>query len=815
MKNNNFEINGRPKVITVLCWVIIIYSLLDIAASIMFLANYEKLIEQDYSMKEIFSPGAIFSLIIINIPIVIGAVGLFKMKKWGAWVFIGANVILALVRYSYGEQFQYDSGISPYIAFIVPGLCIGIVLYFYKYLSDSQYPELKPAPNSSTIKQDSSELLSKLEQLHSMKEEEKLTEEEYLMMKSKVMSALTGKVFGTKTETKRAEDQTLTNKSKNENTPDSLNQSGNKQSDDSGILGKLEQLHKMKEEGKLSDEEYNIMKNKVMSALTGKEIQSVTETKKVADETPINMQEKKENFTESQTLLKVTEDSGPAGKIQQLYQMKEKGMISEEEFNSMKSKILLSMIENKEPQKSDAEHKDKVESPLVTKAKEKDKVSSSSSQSYQSYDSKDKLQISKKVIYSGVALILLALGFVFVYPKFSQEEDPGINKLIGYFSNEDKKEESKTSLQNTNSKKKVIQKVVIDKLTAKDESVNNCGFSGGEYPKISGLYDEKFQEKLNGILKNNVDEFKNIIKGEVSENWGDVNGFIDFEVLTNNDSLITIIQRTNWIVCGANGYGFDAYVLNADINNNRILTNDDLNISNIDINKYNKVVYNFFKKDTLLWEDINGYSSKSGNPLDYYPGNPDNFSNIPVVKNHEELNKYKFGFMNGELVLIETAMPSSRATLSVYIIPMNFNSSNTKTSSEPVASLSPEQIYSSDASGIKDNDNINRASDVVKSWIESLGKRDFETAYNYMSPSLSKSYAVFTSLNRYGGITKTNVHSVEIVSSSGCNYVVVASYDSYDPSNRDGKFIERFNVNNCYNYWQISNIKNISTEYFR
>jgi len=376
MKNNNFEINGRPKVITVLCWVIIIYSLLDIAASIMFLANYEKLIEQDYSMKEIFSPGAIFSLIIINIPIVIGAVGLFKMKKWGAWVFIGANVILALVRYSYGEQFQYDSGI-----------------------------------------------------------------------------ALTGKVFGTKTETKRAEDQTLTNKSKNENTPDSLNQSGNKQSDDSGILGKLEQLHKMKEEGKLSDEEYNIMKNKVMSALTGKEIQSVTETKKVADETPINMQEKKENFTESQTLLKVTEDSGPAGKIQQLYQMKEKGMISEEEFNSMKSKILLSMIENKEPQKSDAEHKDKVESPLVTKAKEKDKVSSSSSQSYQSYDSKDKLQISKKVIYSGVALILLALGFVFVYPKFSQEEDPGINKLIGYFSNEDKKEESKTSLQNTNSKK--------------------------------------------------------------------------------------------------------------------------------------------------------------------------------------------------------------------------------------------------------------------------------------------------------------------------------------------------------------------------
>ncbi|HMS34184.1 MAG TPA: hypothetical protein PKC91_08855, partial [Ignavibacteria bacterium] len=135
MKSNNFEIIKRPKTITVLCWVAVIYSLLDISAAIMLLTNYEKLIEEDYRLKELFSPGAIFSLIVINIPIIIGAVGLYKMKKWGAWVFIGANVILALVRFSYGEQTQYSSGISPYIAFIVPGLCIGIVLYFYKYLS--------------------------------------------------------------------------------------------------------------------------------------------------------------------------------------------------------------------------------------------------------------------------------------------------------------------------------------------------------------------------------------------------------------------------------------------------------------------------------------------------------------------------------------------------------------------------------------------------------------------------------------------------------------------------------------------------------
>ena len=796
MENDNFPINKRPKIITVMCWLTIISTIWNIVGSIIFLADYDNNIKDIPEFGYLFSPGLIFGSIIINIPIIIGAVGLYKMKKWGAWIFIGANVISALTSLSFAEQTKLITDLPPYIALIIPGLCIGIVLYYYKYFTDNSLPVLNLNTSSRDIIPDNSNLLKRLEQIHKMKEEGKLSEDEYLMMKNKIMSELTGKEIQSEINKEVRKDEAKNNKSNEEtvNTPE-----------DAGLAGKLEQLHKMKTDGKLSEEEYLMMKSKIISALTGNEIKS--ESEKPAGELQNKSQKEKAVTPDSKAQIKPSESTGAAGKLEQLYQMKEKDIISEEEFNSMKSKILLSMIEENEIPKDETKQIVKDESSKLKTNRKEEKGTTYSSASNQF---EDKFQISKKVIYGGVVLILLALGFVFVYPKFSQEDDSEINKLIGYFSNEVKKEESKTNLQNTNSKKKVIQKVVIDKLTAKDESVNNCGFSGGEYPKISGLNDEKFQEKLNGILRNNVDEFKKIIKGEVSENWGDVNGFLDFEVLTNNDTLITIIQRTNWVVCGANGYGFDAYVLNADINSNRILTNDDMNIKSIELNKYNTIVYDFFKRQDLIY----GNAKNPHSIMDYYPGNPDNFDYIPVVKSFEELNKYKFGYKNGKLVLIETAMPSSRASLSVYIIPMNFPSNTT--SDETVASLSTEQVHGSDnASGLKENKTYGNASDIVKSWIESLGKRDFETAYNLMSPSLSKSYAVFTSLNRYGGITKTKVLSVETVSSSGCNYVVVATYDSYDPSNRDGKFTERFNVNNCYNYWQITNIKNISTEYFR
>lgn len=505
-------------------------------------------------------------------------------------------------------------------------------------------------------------------------------------------------------------------------------------SDSTELINKLELLHKMKEEGKLSDEEYNIMKNKVIAALTGKVFQTEPETKRNSDEAPIKMQDEEIKTSETPVQKTLSEDTGPTAKIEQLNLMKEKGMISEEEFNSMKSKILLSMIENKELQKSEPEHSGKVESPVNNKVQKEDNVSSSSSQSYQPYqtcqtnDSKDKLQISKKVIYSGVALVILVLGFVFVYPKLSQEDDPGITKLAGYFSNDnDNKKEEKDNNDLIIPESKNIEKKEIGKTS---ESIIYEA-TNGKFSKMSGTYRHT----------------------ECNETVG----YEFFLMDLNDDNIVEVFQiETGSGMCfGKYGCEMNSFFKNAagfwDQTNNWIgcynvkkLSNinkgyHDIQLANGPIWRWNGKEYEFLSKNEGIAED----------------NNKDN---------------YKENYENNSGKLAEAT---------------------------------------------KGNENFGKASDIVTAWIESLGKRDFQAAYDLMTPSLSKGYDAFTSTSRYGGITKTLLHSSETVSSSGCNYVVIASYDSYDPYNRDGKFTERFYVNNCNGVWQITNIRNVSVEYYR
>jgi len=111
--------------------------------------------------------------------------------------------------------------------------------------------------------------------------------------------------------------------------------------------------------------------------------------------------------------------------------------------------------------------------------------------------------------------------------------------------------------------------------------------------------------------------------------------------------------------------------------------------------------------------------------------------------------------------------------------------------------------------------NFPQALETVKNWITALGKQDFSTAYYTMSPKARGDYNKFISTKAYGGISKTNIHSVDVTSSSGCYYEVVAVYDSYDPSNRDGKFTQKFEVSNCDGSWLITSVKNMKVEYFR
>ncbi len=153
-----------------------------------------------------FETGDIVNSFFIIIPIFIGVIGLYKMKKWGAWVYIGAQTIGAFINFSYAAKYNAFTNESPFIAFIIPGLLIGIVLYYYKNLTDNSAANPITVTESSTDKANSGDLINRLEHLHKMKEEGKLSDEEYNLMKNKVMSALTGKVVETKPDTKKTEE---------------------------------------------------------------------------------------------------------------------------------------------------------------------------------------------------------------------------------------------------------------------------------------------------------------------------------------------------------------------------------------------------------------------------------------------------------------------------------------------------------------------------------------------------------------------------------------------------------------------------------
>jgi hypothetical protein len=327
--------------------------------------------------------------------------------------------------------------------------------------------------------------------------------------------------------------------------------------------------------------------------------------------------------------------------------------------------------------------------------------------------------------------------------------------------------------------------IVIDTIKIKETDDKEKDFTfGGLYPKVRGLQNKEFENELNSIFIKNVDHAK-------SDGDGLELG-IGFEVFTLNDTLVSIVQPV-WgrfsgtgTSCGMLGH---TYSVNADLKNEKILTNTDLKIEDFPVSEYNKVLEYYFKYISI-------YPIES---LDYVNGFGDDqlgiFDFIPKIKNVGQYKEISFAVRNDSLIVVEYAMPTACVSKGIYHIPVKSVYSNT------INLPDVKVLYSK------------MASEIVRSWIEALGRRDFQTAHGLMSTYMT--YDLFSSPKRYGGITKTLVHSIETTSSTGCNFDVIAIYDSYDPSNRDGKYTEKFSVSNCYGLWTIKGVKNISIEYYR
>ncbi|MBS1552623.1 MAG: hypothetical protein JST15_11220 [Bacteroidetes bacterium] len=457
-----------------------------------------------------------------------------------------------------------------------------------------------------------------------------------------------------------------------------------------------------------------------------------------------------------------------------------------------------------------------------------------------------------------------------------------------------------------------IDPVFIQEIETEGITVN------GYYPKISGLKNKEFEDKLNSIFVKNTNDFIRW-SGEAM-----VNSDIYFEILTLNDTILSLHQEVGGLVNGTGtsaGIRLHVAIVNADLENEKVLTNEDLKIKDISLKYLNETLDKFFRKvcgfTDMFWEE-----------------------SISFPKTSEEIMNLHYGIKDGNLVEIEFATPCSFATSAVYLIPLGKLNSGFQlqkglinvvlTSTDTAKIISevsngllnkmegqfipkdgkcdslvnyslffqdldydnyPEvvctyygsekcfgfekskrivfrkdqswnwkEIYNSNSlfpeflgstnKGLRDmifyqdtteiflrwngsqyeKTPVNRiafnfiesqkslakkeAVNKVAEWIDNLGKKDFQAAYNQMSPSLRGTFEAFSSTKQYGGITGTKVNSddIDCFNVSDCYFEVIATYDSFDQVNGNGKFTDQFKINNCNGNWEITSIKRVLKE---
>ena len=120
-KNYKAGKTKRPPILTVICSLIFMIGGLILLVS---LSKYEEL------SREVGS-GSMLAGILLLIGGIVGAVGIWQMKRWGAFVYIGTQVVNIIISFSDGSVKDYS-----YLSFILSVFCIGVVLFHFKKLTD-------------------------------------------------------------------------------------------------------------------------------------------------------------------------------------------------------------------------------------------------------------------------------------------------------------------------------------------------------------------------------------------------------------------------------------------------------------------------------------------------------------------------------------------------------------------------------------------------------------------------------------------------------------------------------------------------------
>ncbi len=96
---------------------------------------------------------------------------------------------------------------------------------------------------------------------------------------------------------------------------------------------------------------------------------------------------------------------------------------------------------------------------------------------------------------------------------------------------------------------------------------------------------------------------------------------------------------------------------------------------------------------------------------------------------------------------------------------------------------------------------------VVTIFIESLGKKDFETAYNLQQNSKWNDYEKFSSTKSFGGINATSINEIRKENDESGKAVIYADAYYYDPVNGDNQFKQKFYLQKVDKQWKIVDFK--------
>ncbi|HUX95715.1 MAG TPA: DUF4163 domain-containing protein [Bacteroidales bacterium] len=214
---------------------------------------------------------------------------------------------------------------------------------------------------------------------------------------------------------------------------------------------------------------------------------------------------------------------------------------------------------------------------------------------------------------------------------------------------------------------KVLSSVSIDTVEVKDTALTNMCIliEESNYPIISGIGNDTFQKQLNDLFSNNFNSFIDSAKSQLGStippelkdvytvaSWSTRVGS-SFEILTNNDSLISIVQHFSIAEGGgANSWSYSSIVTNLDIIKRIVLNNSDLKIGFEEIGLINNRVKSYF--DQQFPEE------KMQNLITY-----------PAIESKREFDKLKFGIRNDSIMLIIEAMPNAHDSYDTYIIPID------------------------------------------------------------------------------------------------------------------------------------------------